>query len=242
MSKSLHGEVALVTGGTRGIGHAIASRLLELGAKVIITGRNEAPAAGLEMFSYLQADFSGRAQAEAFTLVVEGIEDLSILVNCAGINEIHRLEDFPSQVFDEIQDVNTRAPYLVMQAAARNMITGARSGKILNIASIWASHTKVGRSAYCTSKSAILGMTRAASADLASKGILVNALSPGFIATELTERTMGPSGIMEVQAIVPMGRLGKPEEIAEVAAFLVGSGNTYLTGQNIIVDGGFTNV
>lgn len=242
MSMSLDGKVALVTGGTRGIGHAIASRLLELGAKVIITGRNEAPAPGLDMYSYLQVDFSGRGQTEAFAATVEGIENLSILVNCAGINKIHRLEAFPSQDFDEIQDVNTRAPYLVMQAAARNMIAGARAGKILNIASIWASHTKEGRSAYCTSKSAILGMTRAASADLASKGILVNALSPGFIATELTEQTLGPAGIEEMQALVPLGRLGKPEEIAEVAVFLVGSGNTYLTGQNIIVDGGFTNV
>jgi 3-oxoacyl-[acyl-carrier protein] reductase len=242
MNTLFKGKVALVTGGTGGIGRAISNRLHELGAKVIITGRNEAPSPGLEIFSYLQADFSSRPQTEAFAAKVESIENLSILVNCAGINEIHRLEDFPSQVFDEIQNVNTRAPYLLTQAAARNMIAGGRPGKILNIASIWASQTKVGRSAYCTSKSAILGMTRAASADLASKDILVNALSPGFIATELTERTMGAAGIKEVQAVVPMGRLGKAEEIAEVAAFLVGPGNTYLTGQNIIVDGGFTNV
>jgi 3-oxoacyl-[acyl-carrier protein] reductase len=242
MSMPFDGQVALVTGGTRGIGHAIASRLLELGARVIITGRNDFPALGLEMFSYLQADFSRREQVEGFASTVEGIEDLSILVNCAGINKIHRLEVFPSQDFDEIQDVNTRAPYLMLQAAARNMIGGERTGKILNIASIWGSHTKVGRSAYCTSKSAILGMTRAASVDLASKGILVNALSPGFIATQLTEQTLGAAGIEEMQALVPMGRLGTPEEIAEVAAFLVGPGNTYLTGQNIIVDGGFTNV
>jgi len=242
MTTSLNGKVALVTGGTRGIGHAIASRLLELGAKVIITGRNESPAPELKMFTYLRADFSTRSKAEAFATKVEGIENLSILVNCAGINRIYGLEDFPSQDFDEIQDVNTRAPYLVMQAAARNMITGSRTGKILNIASIWATHTKVGRSAYCTSKSAILGMTRAASVDLASKGILVNALSPGFIATDLTKETLGATGIEEMQALVPLGRLGTPEEIAEVAAFLVGPANTYLTGQNIIVDGGFTNV
>jgi NAD(P)-dependent dehydrogenase (short-subunit alcohol dehydrogenase family) len=239
---SLKGQVALVTGGTRGIGHAIANRLLECGATVVITGRNETRPAGLDRFSYLQADFSERAKVEAFASTVEGLEGLSILVNCAGINKINRLEVFPSQDFDEIQDVNTRAPYLVMQAAARNMIAAKRMGKILNIASIWASHTKVGRSAYCTSKSAILGMTRAASADLASKGILVNALSPGFIATELTEQTLGPAGIEEMQALVPMGRLGKPEEIAKMAVFLVGADNTYMTGQNIIVDGGFTNV
>lgn len=235
-------QVALITGGTRGIGKAISSHLASLGVEVWITGR--APSHELEegVRGYLPVDFSNREETETFLEQVKTLKGLSILINNAGINEIHELCEFPAERYDQIQEVNVRAPYRLIQAAAENMIAAGISGRMVNVASIWATHTKRGRSAYCTAKSAILGMTRAASTDLAAHGILVNALSPGFIQTELTENTLGPAGIKEMSATVPLGRLGQPEEIASVASFLVSPKNTYLTGQNIIVDGGFTNV
>ena len=113
---------------------------------------------------------------------------------------------------------------------------------MVNIGSIWATNTRIGRSAYCAAKSGVLGMTRGISADLAAHGILVNTVSPGFVLTELTKGTMGEEGIAEISAQIPAGRLAEPREIAEVVAFLASQNNTYLTGQNIIVDGGFTNV
>ena len=122
------------------------------------------------------------------------------------------------------------------------MLAADCRGRILNIASIWATHSKPGRSGYCTAKAGLLGMTRAMATDLAHAGILVNALSPGFIETQLTLQTLGEEGMRDMQSTIPMGRLGRPEEIAEFASFLVGPGNTYMTGQSIIVDGGFTNV
>jgi 3-oxoacyl-[acyl-carrier protein] reductase len=170
------------------------------------------------------------------------MHNLSILVNNAGINRIQLLPDFTEEDFDEITETNYRAPYLVMQTVARVMIRDGVPGRIINIGSIWALQTKAGRTAYCGSKAGLLGMTRAAATDLAPHGILVNAISPGFVETDLTSSTLGPEGMKEVARQIPLGRLAQPIEIAKVVAMLASSDNTYLTGQNIIVDGGFTNV
>jgi len=242
MNMQLEGHVALVTGGTRGIGHAIACKLATLGAEVIVTGRKSDGAEAVPDFCYIPVDFSDKSQLESFAAQVEQLQGLSILVNNAGLNRIHTFDAFPLQDYEELQQVNLHAPYRVAQAAARNMLAADCRGRILNIASIWATHTKPGRSGYCTAKAGLLGMTRAMATDLAYAGILVNALSPGFIETQLTLQTLGEEGMREMQSAIPLGRLGRPEEIAEFASFLVGPGNTYMTGQNIIVDGGFTNV
>jgi 3-oxoacyl-[acyl-carrier protein] reductase len=209
---------------------------------VIVTGRQLDGAANVPSFDYMPVDFADKAQLESFATQVEQLEGLSILINNAGLNRIHTFEAFPTQDYEQLHQVNLYAPHRVAQAAARNMLAAGCKGRILNIASIWATHTKPGRSGYSSAKAGLLGMTRAMATDLAHAGILVNALSPGFIDTELTRQTMGQAGIREMQGAVPLGRLGQPEEIAEFASFLVGQGNTYMTGQNIIVDGGFTNV
>ena len=239
---SYGGARALVTGGTRGIGRAVAVRLKELGADVTVTGR--APkvpelAAGI---SYLQADLSSPESTANLADAVRAMSGLMVLVNNAGINRIHRIEDFPADEFDEITQVNYTSAYRLTQAAAQVMLAEKTAGRIVNIASIWATHTRVGRTAYCAAKAGLLGMTRSISADLAAHGILVNAVSPGFVRTDLTAQTLGPDGIAEVSAQIPSGRFAEPEEIAEVVSFLASPDNTYLTGQNIIVDGGFTNV
>lgn len=236
------GQNALVTGGTRGIGHAIAIRLRDLGAEVAVTGRSAEAPSGLDGFGYLGVDFGDRESTTRFCAEVAAMRDLTVLVNNAGINHIDRIENYPMDRFDEVMEVNYAAVYRVAQAGAQAMLAAGLTGRIVNIGSIWATNTRVGRSAYCASKAGVLGMTRGISADLAPQGILVNAVSPGFVLTELTERTMGPEGIKEVSAQIPMRRLAQPKEIAEVVAFLASPSNTYLTGQNIIVDGGFTNV
>lgn len=236
------GKTALVTGGTRGIGRAIADKLSKLGAEVILTGRSEQVPDDLGTFQYLGVNFSEKESTDHFCAKVQAMQDLDVVINNAGINHIDRIEDYPEDRFEELMAVNYAAVYRVSQAAARSMLASGRRGRILNIGSIWATNTREGRSAYCASKAGVAGMTRAIATDLAPQGILVNTLSPGFILTELTERTMGKEGIEEVCQQIPAGRLAMPEEIAEVAAFLLSSNNTYLTGQNIIVDGGFTNV
>ena len=236
------GKIALVTGGTRGIGRAIAEKLNDLGAEVIVTGRSPMCTDNLGMLRYLTADFSKKDKLISFCDQLASMSDLDIVVNNAGINHIDRIEDYPADRFEEVMAVNYSAVYHISQAAAKSMLASGRKGRIVNIGSIWATHTREGRSAYCASKAGVTGMTRAIATDLALKGILVNTLSPGFVHTELTERTMGAEAISEVSKQIPLGRLAKPEEIAEVVAFLASSSNTYLTGQNIVVDGGFTNI
>lgn len=234
----LEDKKILITGGTRGIGLATAKTLASYGANVTITGRSnehETP------FDYISVDFLDESSVTQFVERIE-IEDFYGIVNNAGINDIHLIDEFPQQSFNEIFDVNFTSVYRILQAAARSFKQRGCDGRIVNIGSIWASSTKAGRSAYCAAKAGVTGMTRSVATDLAPAGILVNTLSPGFIQTELTEKTMGPDGILEVSQQIPLGRLGKPEEIAETVAFLISPKNTYLTGQNIIVDGGFTNV
>lgn len=207
-----------------------------------MTGRSKQAPDDLAALKYLNVDFSDKESTARFCLKVEAMQNLDVVINNAGINHVDRIEDYPEDRFEELMAVNYSAVYRVSQGAARSMLRRQTQGRMLNIGSIWATHTREGRSAYCASKAGVAGMTRAIATDLACKGILVNTLSPGFVQTSLTEKTMGQDGIKEVCKKIPAGRLAMPEEIAEVAAFLVSGNNTYLTGQNIIVDGGFTNV
>ncbi len=239
MSGPLAGHSALVTGGPRGIGAAISRRFLDDGASVIITGtRKETKTA--RGFSYFAVDFTDRAAVEAFAKEVAGW-GIDILVNNAGINKIGPFEQFNLEDFETIQEVNVRAPFLLCRAVLPGM-RRKRWGRIVNICSVWGKIGKEFRGPYSTSKFALDGMTSALAAEVGADGILANCVSPGFIDTELTRSILGDAGIAELVARVPLGRLGKPEEIASFVAWLVGPENTYISGQNIAVDGGFTRV
>ena len=142
---------------------------------------------------------------------------------------------------DRITAVNYTAPYLISRAASRVMLRGG-GGRIVNIGSIWSLVTKPGRSAYSASKAGLAGMTRSAAVDLAREGVLVNCVSPGFVLTDLSRSTMSESERRTLAEVVPVGRFAEPAEIAPLVLFLCSDANTYITGQNIAIDGGFTNV
>lgn len=235
-------RIVLVTGGTRGIGAAIVQQFLSEGAEVYYTGTSPGGAAGSGAnLHFWPAEFTNPDSLDALLHRIEALERLDVCVNNAGINIIKPVYDVTVEDFDRLTSIDFRAPYLISQAAARVMRKAGR-GWIINIASIWAVVTKKGRTPYVSSKTGLVGMTRAFATDLAADGIVVNCVSPGFVMTDLTRQSLSDAEMQALAAQVPAGRFAQPEEIARYVSFLGGEQNTYMTGQNLVVDGGFTHV
>ena len=239
MDKPLKGKKALVTGGTRGIGQAIAQRLHADGAEVWITGVTAGPATRGPMH-YRAVELSNRAATEEFAREVEQL-GFDILVNNAGINTNNPFSAIKLADFDSIHEVNVRSAFRLCQAVLPAM-RRAGWGRIVNIASIFSVISKEHRATYSASKFALDGLTAGLAAEVAVEGILANCVSPGFIETDLTRKNLGEQGIRELVALVPMRRLGQPAEVAALVAWLAGPQNTFISGQNIVIDGGFTRV
>jgi|CXWL01.1.fsa_nt_gi 3-oxoacyl-[acyl-carrier protein] reductase len=239
MKKILSGRKALVTGGTRGIGRAIAERLRDQGASVTVTGTRAGvqPPRGC---AFEAADFADKAGTESFAAAMAR-RGFDILVNNAGINTIAPFAAIKTADYDAIQRVNVRAPFLLCRALLPAMAR-RRWGRIVNVSSIFGVISKEHRGAYSASKFALDGMTAALAAEAAASGVLANCVAPGYVDTDLTRRVVGAKGMKELAARVPAKRLAQPREIAALVAWLCGPENTYISGQNIVIDGGFTRV
>ncbi|CAA7613630.1 3-oxoacyl-(acyl-carrier-protein) reductase FabG [Candidatus Terasakiella magnetica] len=236
---ALSGKTALVTGGTRGIGRAIAARLLAEGAAVTVTGTRPEGAAP-EGCAYEAVDFADAAASTDFAARMEGL-GFDILVNNAGINKVAPFAEIATEDYLRIQQVNVTAPFLVTRAVVPGMVAKGW-GRIVSIGSIWGLIGKEHRGSYCPTKFALDGMTVALAAEVAQFGVLVNCVAPGFIDTELTRTNLGEAGIAKLVAQVPVRRLGTPDEVAAFVAWLAGPENTFISGQTIAIDGGFTRV
>jgi len=242
----LAGKTALVTGASRGIGRAVALALAEAGADVIVNyaGSREAAEAVADQIrgsgrraETFQANVADAAQAEALVkFAFDTFGKLDILVNNAGIARDNLLIRMKEEEWDEVIAVNLKGVYNCLKAAARPMMK-QRSGTIINISSVVGVLGNAGQVNYAAAKAGVIGLTKSAARELAARGITVNCVAPGYIATDMTDR-LGDDIKEAMLAHIPLGRMGAPEEVAKVVRFLASDAASYMTGQTLHVDGG----
>ncbi|UNK16748.1 3-oxoacyl-[acyl-carrier-protein] reductase [Paenibacillus sp. N3/727] len=246
MIEALKGQTALVTGASRGIGRSIALALAGMGANVAVNySGNEAAAneviaeiraKGVEAIA-LKANVGISAEADALVKqVIDAWGRIDILVNNAGITRDNLIMRMKEEEFDQVIETNLKGVFNCLKAVTRPMMK-QRYGRIINISSVVGALGNPGQANYVAAKAGVIGLTKSAARELASRGITVNAVAPGFIDTDMTREL--PEDMREkLMGDIPLARLGKPEEIADVVTFLASSGASYMTGQVLHVDGG----
>ncbi|MCH9613958.1 MAG: 3-oxoacyl-[acyl-carrier-protein] reductase FabG [Chlamydiia bacterium] len=242
----LKGKRALITGGTSGLGRAIAKLYAKHGAKICIWGTNEERAnsvveevlsLGAEEASMMLIDVSKtEAVSTAFESLLEKWGGIDIIVNCAGITRDQLLMKMKEEDWDQVMDVNLKSCYNVCRAAVRPMMK-QRAGQIINVTSVIGLMGNPGQVNYSASKHGMIGLTRSLAKEVGSRGIRVNGIAPGMFETPMTD-VLPEKQREALLKQIPMGRLGNPEEIAQTALFLGSDMSEYITGQVITVDGG----
>ena len=242
MKIDLGGKNAIVTGSTRGIGRAVAQALADSGARVAVVGRDREKAAtvageigkGAAGFACDVGDTA--AVAQLITDVEKEFGGIDILVNNAGItrdNLVMRLKD---EDWDAVMNANLRGAFAAIRAVSRGMMK-KRSGRIINMASVVGLNGNKGQANYAASKAGLIALTKSVAKELGSRNILVNAIAPGFIETEMTS-AMTPEARATLNGLIPLERLGKPSDVAAAVVFLASDQASYITGQVLVVDGG----
>lgn len=246
MEMALEGQIALVTGGTRGIGRAIAARLARAGAHVTLTSRT--PEAAQEVAEHLRSETGGSVHGEAcdsakseacgalMKSILERHGRLDILVNNAGITRDNLVMRMKDEDWMSVFDTNLHGAFFLAKAALRPMMK-QRSGRIVNITSIVGMTGNAGQTNYAATKAGLIGFTKSLAKEIGSRGITVNAVAPGYIETDMTQE-MTEEVKEKLKSMIPLERLGKPEDIAEAVLFLASPAASYITGVVLQVDGG----
>jgi NAD(P)-dependent dehydrogenase (short-subunit alcohol dehydrogenase family) len=214
---------ALITGASRGIGAAIAARLQGEGIRVLSPLSSE-------------LDLSSSVSIDRYLSTLT--QPIDILINNAGINRLGSIDEISSTDFEDVIQINLLGHFRLTQGLVKGM-KARRYGRIVNISSIWSLVSRERRMAYSATKAAINGLTRAQALELAPYNILVNALAPGYVNTDLTKKNNTSAELEAIATQIPLGRLAEPSEIAECVAFLCSPKNSYITGQVIAIDGGY---
>lgn len=241
----LSGKVALVTGSTRGLGRAMAERLAVEGASVVVTGRDgrraqevaeQLVAQGHQAIGLALEVSDAASVANALNEIEERLGPVDILVNNAGINRDMLLVRMDEEAWEEVMRVNVTGAYRLAKGVLRGMMK-RRWGRIINVSSVVGLIGNPGQTNYGASKAALIGFTKSLAREVASRGITVNAVAPGFIQSDMTY-ALSAEQKERLAEKIPMGRIGRPEEVASCVAFLASDDAAYITGHTLVVDGG----
>ena len=240
-SYSFSNKKILIIGGTRGIGKAIAQRFLQLDGCVTITGTGASPpwVSRFKKLEHFKLNYLEPGSLERFITDYSIAGSFDILINNSGINYFQEIYKLQSEAFESVLRVNLEGPFHIINKLSNFINT---DGRIVNIASVASLKTKEGSAAYVSSKSALVGLTRSVALDLAKKNILVNAVSPGATQTDMLDTLISEQQKSALIDTIPLRRFANPEEIANLVIFLCSELNTYITGQNLIIDGGVSIV
>lgn len=242
MEKELQGRVGIVTGGSSGIGYAIANALAEAGATVYVISRTGGEKKGLEPnrsgVIHTMGDVTHMEEMRSLVGAIAAKDGLDFLVNNAGITKKCRAEDFPMEDFERILRVNVTGIFSLCQSAYPYLKESRHKGRIVNISSM-AAHLGFSEVVpYCTSKAAVCGLTRGLAVEWANDNITVNSIAPGWFPSEMSKQVMTPERKQAILGRMPVHAFGDPKDLGAIARFLLGDGAKYITGQDFAVDGG----
>ena len=241
-------KTVLITGATRGIGQAIAQNFYDAGANLIVTGTSKNGENLLlksmenlnssQNINYYSVDFRHIEEVHSFLNVLKSKDRIDICINNAGSNQIKMIKDISYKDITNLHKVNLNAPFLILSVVLEKMKKN-NWGRVVNIGSLWSKLSREGRSIYSSSKYGLMGLTVTAALEYASFNVLVNMVSPGFVRTDLSKATLSKREKEEIESKIPIGKFARPIDIANTVLFLCSEMNNYITGQNIIVDGGY---
>ena len=240
-------QTIIITGATRGIGQQIAKDLNELNGNLILTGTDKNQIEKLNELNrsprikYKHLDFLDDDSTNKFLNYISRLEKIDVLINNAAINRLNSIQKSTIKDWDDMIGVNLTGAFKIIRSISPIMIKN-KYGRILNVSSIFGYISKEKRVIYSATKSGLNGITKGISNDLSKHDILCNSISPGFVKTELTFKNLTKNEIVALESQIPIGRLAEPSDISKTSIYLVSNLNKYITGQNIIVDGGYTNI
>lgn len=250
MEINFRNRIVLITGATRGIGEQLARDFEKLGANLILTGTKPEQINELNKnmiknnrknIRYYCVNFLKEDSLSDFTRELREYDKIDVCINNAGINRINYISDTSLTDWDDIINVNLRAPFILCREVSQLMKKNGY-GRIVNIASIFGVVSREKRAIYTSSKSGLIGLTKSMAIELAPYNILVNCVSPGFVLTDLTRKILTESEIKDLESKIPLRRLATPGDISKPILFLSSDLNTYISGQNVVVDGGYVNI